>query len=243
MANKAKHIGLGPIRRASIGYFHDIIADFDEAKKMAVNEFLAEYLQLNEEERKDFEILETVIAKNDEDLIYVTFKEFESIREIRSRVAMIKNEEIKVRNFIPPQYWARYCFLSNYCSDERTKDKNLKTMIRFNDHDLEVLFKDRSVDDHYNIVALKDIEKEAGPIPKFDHSVSWNKRQDRPPKNPPKLVTEAVCPPLTKRLQYLQTNKYLLLLLWSVSSKQKEEDISPKCTKHGYRSKQHCNFK
>ena len=196
VANKAKHmIGLGPIRRASISYFHDIIADFEEAKKMAVDKFLSEYLQLNEDERKDFEILETSIAKNDDDLIYVTFANFESIREIRSRVATIKNEEIKVRNFIPPQYWSRYRFLSSYCADERMKDKNLKTMIRFNDHDIEVLFKNRSTDDHYNIVALKDIEKDTGAIPKFDHAVSWNKRQDRPPKNPPILVTEAVCPP------------------------------------------------
>ena len=156
---------------------------------------LSEYLQLNEEERKYFVILETVIAKNDEDLIYVTFKDFESIRDIRTRVTQIKNEEIKVRNFIPPQFWTRYRFLSNYCSDERAKDTNVKTMIRFNDTDLEVLFKDRSVDDQYNIVSLKDIEKEAGSIPKFDHSVIWNRRQDRPPKNPPRLVTEAVSPP------------------------------------------------
>ena len=68
-------------------------------------------------------------------------------------------------------------------------------MIRFNEHDIEVLFKDRSNEDHYNLVSLKDIEKVAGVIPKFDHSVSWKKRQDRPPRNPPKQLTEAVCPP------------------------------------------------
>ena len=196
VAKKAKHIiGLGPIRRASIGYFFDIIADFEEAKKMAIDEFLSEYLQLNEEERKYFVILETVIAKNDEDLIYVTFQDFESIKENKSRVAQIKNDEIKIRNFIPPQYWARYKFLSNYCSEERLKDSNIKTMIHFNDTDLEVLFKDKKVDEQYYTVSLKDIEKETGNIPNFDHSVSWIKRQDRPPKNPPRLVTEVVCPP------------------------------------------------
>ena len=41
VAKKAKHmIGLGPIRRASIGYFFDIIADFEEAKKMAIDEYV-----------------------------------------------------------------------------------------------------------------------------------------------------------------------------------------------------------
>ena len=162
---------------------------------MAIDKYLSEYLQLNEDERKHFVILETVIAKNDDELIYVTFKDFDSIKDIKSRVAEIKNEEIKIRNFIPPQYWARYKCLSNYCAEERSKDSNIKTMIRFNDTDMEVLFKDRKVDEQYYTVSLKDIEKETGSIPKFDHSVTWNKRQDRPPKNPPRQVTEPVCPP------------------------------------------------
>ena len=196
VAKKAKHmIGLGPIRRASISYFFDIIADFEEAKKMAVDEFLSEYLQLNEDKRKIFIILETVIAKNDDDLLYVTFQDFDSVKEIKSRVAQIRNDEIKMRNCIPPQFWARYKFLSNYCSEERGKNSDIKTTIRFNDTDLEVLFKDKKVDDQYYNVSLKDIEKETGSIPKFDHSVSWTKRQDRPPKNPPRSVTEAVVPP------------------------------------------------
>ena len=77
VAKKAKHmIGLGPIRHASISYFYDIIADFEEAKKMAVDEFLSEYLQLNEDERKFFVIVETVIAKNNEDLSLCDFPGF-----------------------------------------------------------------------------------------------------------------------------------------------------------------------
>ena len=69
---------------------------------------------------------------------------------------------------------------------ERAKDSNLKTMIRFNDTDLEVLFKDKSADDQYYAVSLKDIEKDSGAIPKFDHSVKWTRRVDRPDKNLPK---------------------------------------------------------
>ncbi len=196
VSRKAKHmIGLGPIRRASIGYFHDICADFEEAKRMAIDKFLSEYLQLNEEERKNFVVLETLIAKSDDELVYVTFRDFDSVKEIKSRVAEVKNDEIKIRNFIPPQYWARYKFLSNYCADVRSKDDMIKTMIRFNDNDMEVLFKNKKVDEQYYIVPLKDIESETGSIPKFDHSVSWVKRQDRPPKNPPKKVSEPVCPP------------------------------------------------
>ena len=188
-------IGLGPIRRASVGYFFDIIADFEEAKRMAVDKFLSEYLQLNEDEQKKFVIVETSIAKSDEDLMYVTFQDFDSVRDIKSRIAEIRNDEIKSRNFIPPQFWERYRFLGKYCADERTKDLNLKTLIRFSDTDIEVLFKDKKKDEHYYNIPLKEIENEIGKIPKFDHSVPWVRRQDRPPKNPPKLVKEAVCPP------------------------------------------------
>ena len=196
VATKAKHmIGIGPIRRESIGYFFDITADYEEAKKMAVDEFLCEYLQLEEEERKYFAIVETSLVKNDDDLLYVTFQNFDSVKQIKSRVAQMKNEVIKTRNFIPPQFWARYKFLNNYCAEERSKDSNLKTIIRFNDVDIEVLFKDKKSDEQYYNISLKDIEKETGVIPKFDHSVSWVKRQDRPHRNPPKSVTEAVIPP------------------------------------------------
>ena len=206
VANKAKHmLGLGPIRRASISYFHNIVSDYEEAKRMAVDEFLSEYMQLNEDERKEFEILETSIAKNDDDMLYVTFADFKSVREIRMRVATIRNEEIKVRNFIPPQFWSRYRFLSNYCNDVRAKDKNIKTMIRFNDHDLEVLFKDKSTEEHYNIVALKDIEENTGKLPKFDHTVLWKRRQDRPPMNPPKTYNGSGLSSLPQGIEHCET--------------------------------------
>ena len=188
-------IGLGPIRRASINYFNDICADFEEAKRMAIDEYLSEYLQLDEEDRNFFVILETSIVKSDDELIYVTFKDFDSVREIKSRVAEVKNDEIIMRNFIPPQYWSHYKFLSNYCAEKISEDDNIKTMIRFNDTDMEVLFKNKKVDNQYYLVPLKDIETEVGSIPKFDHSVSWVKRQDRPPKNPPRKVTGPVCHP------------------------------------------------
>ena len=100
-----KHmIGLGPIRRQSISFFHDITSDFEEAKVMAVNEFLCEYLQLTEEDIKDFNIVETMLAKNEDDLVYVTLSDHESIREIYRRTADLKNDEIMTRIFVPPNF-------------------------------------------------------------------------------------------------------------------------------------------
>ena len=46
-ATKARHIlGIGPIRRDSISHFFEATADWELAKKLAVNEFLEIYLQL-----------------------------------------------------------------------------------------------------------------------------------------------------------------------------------------------------
>ena len=236
VSKKAKHmIGLGPIRRASVNYFHEICADFEEAKRMAIDEYLSEYLQLEEEERKNFVILETSISKSDDELIYITLQDFDSVREIKSRVAEVKNDEITMRNFIPPQYWTRYKFLSNYCADKRSADENIKTIIRFNDTDIEVLFKNKKVENQYNIVPLKDIEKEVRSIPRFDHSVTWVKQQDRPQKNPPRKVTEPVVPPSLRGATISkQISISSFFILWHLSSSfQEEKNHASKLQLHG----------
>ena len=182
-ARKGKHmIGLGPICRQSIGFFNDVTADYEYAKVLAVNEYLMEYLQISEEDMKDFTVVDTMIAKREEDLIYVTFKEYEAIREIHRRTAELKNEEIMVQNYIPPQFWERFSHLNRYCMDLKNDDKDVKFQIRFNDKDLEVLIKNRRTDEHYYILPLEDIEKK-GEIPKFNYSITWTKRTTNPTGN------------------------------------------------------------
>ena len=80
-ATKAKHIlGIGPIRRESISHFYEATADWELAKKLAVNEFLEIYLQLNTDDINDFEVLETMISKSDDEILYTTFAELDSIK-------------------------------------------------------------------------------------------------------------------------------------------------------------------
>ena len=141
-ANKGRHmIGLGPIRRQSVGYFQDTNANFSQAKILAVNEFLMEFLQISEDEMQDFTIIDTMISKKEDELIYVTFREYSSIRDIHRRAAELQNEDIMVHNFIPPQYWERYTHLNKYCGKMKQKDKDIKFQIRFSETDLEVLIK------------------------------------------------------------------------------------------------------
>ena len=54
--------------------------------------------------------------------------------------------------------------------------------------------KDRKTEDNYQILPLDEIEK-LGPIPKFNHTLAWKKRIDKPPRSKVEPVTTRVCPP------------------------------------------------
>ena len=122
-ARRAKHmIGIGPILKQSVGYFHDITSDLEEARRMAVNEYMMTYLQFSEEELENITIVDTMTAKTDEEIIYVTFKEHSTIRDIYSRVAEIRNDQIQTRIFVPPQFWDRYQCINQYCAEQRSNE-------------------------------------------------------------------------------------------------------------------------
>ena len=141
-----------------------------------------------------------------------------------------------MRNFIPLQFWSRYKFLSNYCTEERGKNSNLKTLIRFTDIDLEVLFKYKNKDEQYFNVSLKEIEKEAGALPKFDHSISWTKRQDRPPKKSSQVSQGSSHSSISQRFHLL-----LFRLLWSHFTVEKTESVTPEFESNGDGRKQYCS--
>ena len=197
-ANKARHIiGLGPIRQASIDYFHNITADFNTAKEMAVSEFLTEYLQFEMNEVEELIVLDTMIAK-EPDIVYITFQDHDMIRTIQRRIAEVQREEIESRSYIPPQFWDRYSALNAHCRDLRSNNKDLKTLVKFGSSDLEVLVKDRSKEEHYTILPIEDIEKVSS-IPKFNHKLVWRKRNDRPAAKKPTLPAGKIVPPSLKQ--------------------------------------------
>ena len=83
----------------------------------------------------------------------------------------------------------------------RSQDPNLKTIIKFNEKDIEVLTKLRRSDEPFKILELKEIEMK-GAIPKFDHSITWKRRSDRPPRNPTKKVEGKICPPSIRQASF-----------------------------------------
>ena len=166
---------LALLKLQSVGYFHQATADYNLAKILAVNEFLSEYLQLTEEDIKDFEVIDTMLSKNDDEIMHVTFAEHAAVKELHKRIADLQNDDIIARRYIPPQFWSRFSHLNKYCQNLREKEEDLKTIIRFNDKDLEVLVKNRRLEEQYRILPLDQIES-SGPIPKFDLSIVWKKK-------------------------------------------------------------------
>ena len=140
-----------------------------------------------------------MIAK-EKDIVYVTFADHSNIRDIQSRIAEVRLDEVTTRVYVPPQYWARYSHLSNYCKTLRSENEDTKTIIRFTEKDLEVLVKNRNVEDHYRAIPLDEIEKLES-IPKFDHSIKWERRQDRPPKTLVKPVLTRIIPPSIRQTE------------------------------------------
>ena len=198
-ATRAKHmIGLGPILKQSVNYFHDITSDIEEAKKMAINEFMITYLQFTEEEVQETNIVDTATSKSDDEIIYVTFSDHDTIRDIYGRAAEIRNNSIQTRVFVPPQFWPRYQHISHYCAKLREDNKDLKTIIRFGNDDVEVMIRDRSKDEQFKVLSLDEIE-ESGTIPKFKHEVIWRKRSERPLKKNLRTVSGTIVPPSLQR--------------------------------------------
>ena len=172
---------------------------------MAVNEFLNTYLQFNEEDLAEINIVDTATAKTDEEIIYVTFSDHDTIKDIYRRAAEIRNDHIQTRIFVLPQFWPRYQHIAQHCANLRDENKDIKTLIRFGNDDIEVMVKDRSNDDHYSTLSLEEIEKK-GSILKFKHEVVWKKRSEKPQRNELKPAKGKITPPSIQRTTLSRTS-------------------------------------
>ena len=175
---KTNHIiGLGPIPDEALTKHKD----FKKAKMEAVREFLKDNLMFDDEELDEMDIKETVLSAAKDGVIYVGFDKKEDIHEIRMRIAESQNNAIIARNFIPPQIFERYMYVSNMCKLLRVKDDTLRTQVRFGATDVEVLFKTRGSKEPYRQQSLASLTN-TDDIPKFNFEKKWKQRQDRPPR-------------------------------------------------------------
>ena len=121
-------VGIGHVEQEDIVRQRTNSRDYNEAKKKAAIHYLRTKLMYNDEEVEKTVIKDTQMANDD--TMYVAMTKNEDIREVYIRKAEVRDDDIWVRNFIPPQVFARFMFLSNACKSYREKYKDMKTQIR-----------------------------------------------------------------------------------------------------------------
>ena len=177
-ASKASHmVGLGPITKETINHFVEIHKDIEVAKIEAIKEFLEFYLRYDKNEIEKLDIGATQSAPND-NIIYVDFTDKSDLHTVYARTAQCKHPDVITRNYIPPQFFDRYIYLSKKCQEIRTKDKDTKTQIRFGKTDVEVYTKTRGHNEQYRQIKLEDI-CEIRDIPSFDFDIKWRRKDEQ----------------------------------------------------------------
>ena len=173
--------GIGPISLKSIEFFRNKKVNFEEAKVLAVKEFLKYNLDYEEEELNELNIMETRLSTKGEDVIYVAMSSEEEIKELYIRKAEAQNEDILVRSYVPPNYYDRFMHLSRVCTEKRSLDKTLKTQLRFGWKDIEIFTKYKGEEAGYRKVKLSDFT-DILEVPEFNEKVKWKRYIDKPPR-------------------------------------------------------------
>ena len=171
-----KMMGIGPITKETLDHFEGE-KDPEAARRMAVKEILMYKLGFTNKELDEIDIKETKQAKS-EDIVYFAVENTDTIREIYYRKADSKNDEINLRNYIPPQFHARYMALNRECTEQRSKNQRLKTQIRFGKQDIELFTKEKGSDEGFKKIKLEEFMN-TDDLPRYDHSVKWKIRVER----------------------------------------------------------------
>ena len=175
-------VGIGPVTREILEKIDATDKDKEMVRKEIVEEMLKFHLDFNQEEIEILDIKETQEGK--ENLIYFAAGGQGMIREIYVRKAESRNDDLKLRNFIPPQLYKRYIAISNICKMKREENSDLKTQLRFGIKDIEVFTKWKGKDEGFKKTNLQEFLGEES-IPNFEHDIKWKKKVDRPERRIP----------------------------------------------------------
>ena len=174
-------IGIGPFRRDVLNEHCENEDDFEKVKLNMIEEHLRKNYKYNNKEIKELKIVETKITIKEDIFIYIAVEDIREIRDLFRRKAEIQRDDLILKNYIPPQLFARFTALNRICKDRRSENTNLKTQVRFGTKDLEVLIKKKGENEPFTKVDLKNFIGE-NTIPKFDDSLKWRKNTDRMPR-------------------------------------------------------------
>ena len=179
-ATKASRtLGLHPIENKDIEEYSKKLGDPKKAVEKVVRNYLRDYLQFNSEELKEVEINDTKVSTKGDKTVYVSFNDIENIREIHWRMGELKNKDIIVKKFIPPQFWERYIHLNRACTAYRADNPDAKTQLRFSNRDVEIMMKTKGTEEPYRKVPFSEVT-DPREVPAFDHRIKWTQRNTRP---------------------------------------------------------------
>ena len=118
----------------------------------------------------------------DNDKVYIKFQNEEASNYIARKAAMVKNENVNVFPFIPPQLYQRFADLSRYTFYARHADKSLKTKITLGKRDLVLKTK---IKDKTDWVVQDDLHV-FGVLSEVDMNVLWPVMDVKEITSPPK---------------------------------------------------------
>ena len=173
--------GIGPIDINDATRHMNDGMNFEDAKVAALKHFLRENLGYNETELEELSIEETRFATKGEKILYVAMSSQDHVKELHVRRAESRNDCIKVRNYIPPNFFDRFMALNRICAEKRAEDPWLKTQLRFGRADIEIYTKRKGGEAGYRLTNLNDFVGQQQ-VPLFDHRIRWKKFVDQPPR-------------------------------------------------------------
>ena len=105
----------------------------------------------------------TKTKKSDGKTLYVTLPNHTHVAQIFKRIATLKNNNLKISNYVPPHLYNRYHTLQAQCKSAREMDDQLRTKIIYGTSDL-ILQEKKAGELRYTTV---DINK-YGELPQMD---------------------------------------------------------------------------
>ena len=225
----ANMVSLGPLSWNSVEFFKNKTNTFEDAKIQAVKEYLSYNLNYEDDECENLKIAETRMS-NREDIMNIAFVNEEDVKELYMRKAESRNENLILRNYIPPNFHQRYMAINKICSEKRSENQNLKTQLRFGKKDIEVYIKYKQEETGFKKVDLAEFTDKVD-IPQFDHTIKWRKYNDKPPRRHNNQWTDKGQRPSTMTQRSSQTR---VTSRESDPSRQKkpEDSLAPKSQKN-----------
>ena len=177
----ANMISMGPVSWDSVCFFKNRGETLEEAKKSATKEFLRYNLNYDWDELNELVISETRMSTRGDAIINIAFENESDIRELYSRKAESRNDNLIIRNYVPPNFHERFMYLNRICAEKRSENPQLKTQIRFGKKDVEVFTKLKGEDQGFKKVRLDDFT-DTKLIPQFDAKIKWRRYKDKMPR-------------------------------------------------------------